>query len=128
MDRQRAMAVRCAEAVRAGVAAAQDDDAFPGREDLVRDGVARDDLVLLRQELHREVDAGELAARDGEVARLRGAARQHDRVELAAELVGLERHAHVDARLERHAFGRHLRHAAVDQVLLHLEVGNAVAE
>jgi hypothetical protein len=29
--------------------------------------------------------------------------------------------------LEGHAFGFHLRHAAVDQVLLHLEVGNAVA-
>ena len=44
--------------------------------------VARDDLVLLRQELHREMHAGELAAGHRQVARLLGAAGQHDGVEL----------------------------------------------
>ena len=36
--------------------------------------------------------------------------------------------ADMDAVVERHAFGFHLRHAAVDDVLFHLEVGNAVAK
>ena len=34
----------------------------------------------------------------------------------------------MDAIVERHAFGFHLRHAAVDDVLFHLEVGNAVTK
>ena len=42
--------------------------------------VAGDALVLLGQEIHREVDAGELAARHFEVARPFGAAGQRDRV------------------------------------------------
>src|SRR5439155_850126 len=57
---RRALAVRGAEAVRPRVAAAQDDDLLAGGEDLVRHGVAGDDFVLERQELHREVDALEL--------------------------------------------------------------------
>src|ERR1019366_627229 len=36
--------------------------------------------------------------------------------------------ADLDVAEEFHTFGRHLRHAAVDVVLLHFEVGNAVAE
>ena len=36
--------------------------------------------------------------------------------------------ADLDAGAERDAFGRHLLDAPVDQVLLHLEVGNAVAQ
>ena len=36
--------------------------------------------------------------------------------------------ADVDARAEDHALGPHLLDAAVDQRLLHLEVGDAVAE
>ncbi len=37
-------------------------------------------------------------------------------------------HAHIDAVVEGNALAFHLRHAAVDVVLLHLEVGNAVAQ
>jgi len=44
------------------------------RHDLVRDRVAGDHLVLLRQELHGEVDAAELAPGHREVARLGRAA------------------------------------------------------
>src|SRR5947207_10783848 len=36
--------------------------------------------------------------------------------------------AHAHARPEGHALGRHLLHAAIDVPLLHLEVGDAVAE
>ncbi len=34
----------------------------------------------------------------------------------------------MDVAMERHAFGFHLRHAALDDVFLHLEVGDAVAQ
>ena len=84
--------------------------------------------VLLRQEVHREMDALELAARDRQIARLLGAAREHDRVVLLDELVDRQRDADMDAVMEGHAFGLHLRDAAVDVHLLHLEVGNAVAQ
>src|SRR5581483_6153219 len=63
-----AVAVRRPEAVGARIAAAQDHDALPGREDLAVHAVARDDLVLLRQELHRVVDPAQLATRHLEVA------------------------------------------------------------
>ena len=36
--------------------------------------------------------------------------------------------AHVRVGLELHAFGAHLLQAAVDEVLLHLEIGDAVAQ
>ena len=49
------------------------------------DRLARDAPVLLRQEIHGEMHAVELAARDGQVARLLGAAREHDRVMLREE-------------------------------------------
>jgi hypothetical protein len=74
------MAVRGADAVRAGVAAA-DDDHVPVRGPQVLDVlVARDALVLQRQEFHGEVHAREIAARDRQVARLLGAAGEHHRV------------------------------------------------
>ena len=122
------MAVGRADAVRSGVAAADDDDMLAGGHDLVRHGIAGDDLVLLRQELHREVHAGEVAARHVEVARRFGAAGQHDRVELVQQLLRRDVAADMRIRPELDAFERHLRHAPVDQMLLHLEVGNAVAQ
>ena len=90
--------------------------------------VARDDAVLLRQEFHREMDARQIATRHRKIARRFGPARQDDRGVLGKE--GFRRHilADVHARPEFDALDGHLRHAAIDQVPLHLEVGNAVAE
>src|SRR5262249_31371085 len=113
-----AMAVRGAEAVRAGVAAAEDDDALVGGEDLPRDGIARAHLVLLRQELHGEVDALQLAARYRQVARSGRAGRQHDGVELAAQVLARDVHAHAHAGAEGDALRRHLLHAEFDQPLI----------
>ena len=75
-DRDRALADRGADAVGAGVAAADHDDMLAGGEDRRRRRPAarRDAAVLLRQEVHREMDAVEVAARDRQVARLLGAA------------------------------------------------------
>src|SRR5262249_40063116 len=66
-DRARALAVGGAEAIGAGVPAAEDDDALARGAELVRHGVTGDDLVLLWEEVHREMDAAQLAARDGEI-------------------------------------------------------------
>jgi hypothetical protein len=72
----RTVAVAGAHAVAAGVAPADDDDVLAGGGDLLFELVAGVDLVLLRQELHREMDAIELAARHRQVARLLGPAAQ----------------------------------------------------
>ena len=127
-DASGSLAVGRAEAIGAGIAAADDDDVLAGGKDLVGDAIAFADLVLLRQELHREVDAFQLAAGDVEIARLLGAAGQQDGVELAAQVV--DRHVAADVGVgdELHAFGAHLLDAAVDQVLLHLEIRDAVAQ
>jgi hypothetical protein len=82
------VANRRADAVGAGVAAADDDDVLAGGEDstLVRDVPARDAGVLLRQEVHRVMDAVQLASGHREIARLLGAARQHDAIVLVEQL------------------------------------------
>ena len=61
-----------------------------------------------------------------EVERLLGAAGQQHRVVLCLELLGRDRLADVHVAMEGHALGFHLLHAAVDDALLHLEVGDAV--
>ena len=69
--RHRALPERSADAVRAGVAAADHDHMLAAGENLggVAERLAADAAVLLRQEIHREVDAGEVAAGDRQVAR-----------------------------------------------------------
>ena len=94
----------------------------------VAERLVADAAVLLRQELHREVDAVELAAGDRQVARLLGAARQHHRVVLCHDVVDRHLVADMDVVVEGHALGFHLRDAPVDVALLHLEVGDAVAQ
>jgi hypothetical protein len=87
-----------------------------------------DAAVLLRQEIHGEVNAVKLAARDGEVARVFGAAGEQKSIIIAFQLL----HAHVapdmHVAMEDDAFGFHLLHAPLDDVFLHFEVGNAIAE
>ena len=127
-DRERLLAVAGAQAIGAGVAAADDHDALAGGQDLIRHLVAFAAAVLLRQELHREVDAVQLAAGDVQVARLLGAAGQQDGVELLAQILHRDVAAHVGTGLETHSLGAHLLDAAVDEVLLHLEIRDAVAQ
>jgi len=91
---------------------------------------AGDAAVLLRQEVHRKVNAGEIAAGDRQITAGLGAAGQRDRVVFGNQLVRINATLGADkgAVMERHALGLHLGDAAIDDVLLHLEVGNAVAE
>ena len=66
----------------AGVAAADHDHMLAAGENIGRaaERLAADAAVLLRQEIHRVVDAGEIAAGDRQVARRFGAAGQRQRV------------------------------------------------
>ena len=77
-----------AQAVGAGVAAADDDHAFAGGENF--DGgiqrVAVAALVLLRQKFHGVVNSLQLAAWNFQVARMLRSAGQHDGIEIAAQI------------------------------------------
>ena len=124
------MAVHGPQAVGAGIAAAEDDDALAsGGDDLVLgDVVAGNDAVLRGQEVHRQVDAVELAPGDGEIAGVGRAAGEADGVEFVQQVARVHVDADVDAGAEDDALGLHLLEAAVDEALLHLELGDAVAE
>ncbi len=84
--------------------------------------------VALLEKLHREVDALEIAAGDRQIARLSGAAAENNGVVLGAELVAGDVDTRVDAGSEADTLGTHLVDAPIDEVLLHLEVGNAVTQ
>src|SRR5581483_2421080 len=90
--------------------------------------LAADAPVLLWQEFHREMDALKLAPGDRQVARLFTAAGQHDSVVLLYQLVSRDVYADVRIVVKGYAFRLHLFDAAVDVDLLHLEIGNAVAQ
>ena len=133
-DGFRALPERRADAVRSGVAAADHDD-MPAVGEDVLDAVDRlrgDTAVLLRQKIHREVNAVEVAAGNRQIAAGFRAAGQRHRVVLLEQGLRIQRAgstaADMDAVMEDDAFGFHLRHAAVDDVLFHLEVGDAIAK
>src|SRR5262249_35986267 len=128
MDGDRALAMAGAEAVGAGVTTADDDDLLAGGDDLVRSFAPLAGLVRLREDLHREVNPAELTARNVEVARLLGAACQEDCVELLAQALDRDVGADMRLGLKLHSLGSHLLDAPVDEVLLQLEVGDAVAQ
>ena len=94
----------------------------------VRDGVALAASVLLRQVLHREVHARQIAARHGQVARPAGAAGQDHGVEVAPQVAGGDVHADVHAGPEHHALGLQQLEPPIEHALLHLELGDAVAQ
>src|SRR5690606_30214586 len=100
--RERALAVRGADAVRTGVATADHHHVLAlGKDWLdVVELFAGDALVLLAEEIHREMDAVELAARNGQVAGLLGAARKGNGVILLDEVVHLYIDADMDAEMK----------------------------
>ncbi len=121
-----------AHAVAARVAAADHDHvlALGGEHGPLAGGlvVAGHAAVLLAEEVHGEVYAAEVGPGHVQRPRLAGAHAEANRVELAAQLGGGDVAADVHARLEPHALPRHLLQAAVDDPLLELEIGNAIAQ
>ena len=93
------------------------------------DRVAGHPPVLHGQEVHGEVDALELAALDRQVARLGRAAAEADGVELGRGApAAVMSTPTLVAGPEDDPLGLHLLEPAVEVPLLHLEVGDAVAE
>src|SRR5581483_1470727 len=83
------------------------------------------DVAVARVEvLEREVDAGQLAAGHGQVARDAGADREHHRV----ELLELRRRLDLDADAQLDALRLELGEAPLEHRLLELEVGDAEAK
>ena len=130
MHRSGALAMHRAEAVGAGVAAADDHDMLAGRGDevVIRNHVAFAAAVLERQELHREMDALQIASRNRQVTCHRDTARQHHGVELRAQTVGADGPSGILAGAEHDALLLHDAEPAIEHGLLHLELGDAVAQ
>src|SRR5690606_21549504 len=81
-----------------------------------------------RQVLHGLVDAAELPPGDGQIAGLGGSAGEYHRVELLTQLRSGDVGADVDSGAELGPLGLHLFDTTVDEALLHLELGDAVAQ
>ncbi len=126
--RTRTLTVAGTQAIGAGIAAANDDHVLAGRHNLVGNRIALTNAILLPQKLHGEMDALELASRHVQISRLLGAARQQDCVEFATQVLHRDVAAHMRVGLELHTFRAQLFQAPVDEMLLHLEVRNAVAQ
>ena len=124
------LAVARAQAIRARIASADDDDALAARQrgGFAVEAVPRAEAVLQGQKVHGEVDAVQLAAGHRQVARLLGAAGQQDGVELLAQVLGRNVVADVGLGLERDSFGHELLDAAVQNALFELEIGDAVTQ
>ena len=124
--------MRGAEAVGTGVAATDDHDVLAVGVDRRVVELAERLQVAVGQVLHGQVDAGQLAARGGQVTADGRAAGEDDGVELRAQLLGRQvavpAAADLDAGDEPGALGAHLVQPPVEHGLLHLELGDAVAE
>ena len=128
VDRRRALAVGGAEAVGTGVSAADDHHVLALSGDGRRVEVALLHTVPDRQVLHRLVDATVLAAGDREVAPRGCAAGEHDGVELGAQPIDGNVDPDVHTGAELGAFTAHLLDPPFEVALLHLELGDAVAQ
>ncbi|GAA3068218.1 hypothetical protein GCM10020000_60740 [Streptomyces olivoverticillatus] len=117
-----------AHTVGAGVAAADDDDVLALGGDRGDRQVALLHLVGHGQVLHGEVDALELTAGHRQVAGGGGAGGDDDGVVALAQLGRVDIAADLHLGTELGTLRAHLLDAAVDVPLLHLELGDAVAQ
>ena len=127
-DRGSPLAVGGSEAVGAGVAPADDHHPLARRRDGRFVEVALLDPVGRRQVLHGLAHAPQLPARNGQVPPGGGPAGQHHRIEVVLQFLGGDVGADIHTRPELGSLGLHLGQAAVEMALLHLELGDAVAQ
>src|ERR1700687_5150531 len=130
MNRKWLLALAGAQAVRAGIAAANDDHPLARREnfDTCVDRVAVASLVLLREEFHRIVNPLQFASGNFQITWMLGAARQDDSIEFTTQIFDRDVVAHLSVRNKFHALGGHLLEAAIDDVLFQLELGDAITK
>ncbi len=127
-DRSRALPQHRAQAVGAGVAAADDHHLPPLGAERRPGPVALLHPVGQRQELHRLVDAGQLAPGHRQLAGHSGADGDHHRVIAGPQVGGVQVGADRDAGAEDRPLRPHLLDPAVHLVLLQLERRDAVPE
>ena len=124
------LAMHGAEAVRAGVAAADDDDVLAGGGDRAGLGTSspwQRRFCCVRYSIAKWMP-GELAARHREVARAAGAAGEQHGIEVAAQIGSGDVDADVHAGAEHHALGLQQVEPPIEDALLQLELGDAVAQ
>src|SRR5690348_4253025 len=97
------------KAIRSRIAAADNHHSFARRKNLVRHFVSRDLLVLLRQIIHCEMNALQLAAGHLQIPRAFGAACKQNRVKIFTKVLDRNVLANVRVRLKHNAFRYHLR-------------------
>src|SRR5262245_56102362 len=129
-DRRRTLADRGPDAVRTRIAPADDHHFLAlGKNWLdVALRLIAHAAVLLRQKIHREMDALELAAGDWQVAGLLASSGQHDGIVVFDQIIRRDVYADMCIVVEDDALALHLLDAAIDVNLFHLEIGNAVTE
>ena len=93
-------------------------------QNLLREGISIQNMVLLCQHVEGKVDAFQLPARNGEVA---GGGRTGTNG-VGIESGGQFLHIDMDSHLEQDSFGLEDFHAAVDDGFVQFEVGNAVTQ
>src|SRR5438270_9940117 len=96
----------CTEAIGARVAASDDDHAFSGRKNFNCgiNGLTVAALILLRQELHGEMNSFKLAARNFQLTRLLRPASEDNRVEVTPQLLDFNISADLGIRDKLHSF------------------------
>mmetsp|Transcript_7711 Transcript_7711/g.15990 ORF Transcript_7711/g.15990 Transcript_7711/m.15990 type:complete len:526 (-) Transcript_7711:674-2251(-) len=118
-----------ADAVGAGVTTTNHNDVLAGRVNVVAVGELRvqQALGVGMEEVHRKVDALQVASLNWQVTRARRAHGQHHRVVLLDELLGRDVVTDVGVDHKAHALGGHQVDAALYDVrLVGLHVGHAV--
>jgi len=119
---------RRADTIRSRVSAADDEDAFAFCVDGIHRRLACQKPILSAKEFQGEMDAGEMASGDFEIARSRSADRNDDRVTRALQIFGGNVDADFGIRPEYDAFGFENLSAARDDRFVEFEVRDAVAE
>src|SRR4029077_2424465 len=124
-----ALPMHSPETVRSGIATADDDDALAlCRNRFTRNRVAGVAFVLLRQIVHRQVDAIEFTAGNRQLAGLLRTHGETDGIELLPQLFARDVFPNRHTGLELDALGLHLFQPSIDDPLFHLEIRDAVTQ